>query len=283
MPSIVCPDSGAWSSYSRSACYSACREILERVIALRTFNPVSANTRMADFIALIAGLTLMLGIILSHACPADEVPHALAHRRASDRALAQRALACAQAIYETEADMLAHKCAVLLQDFLAIEDIIKKASQNLSTGGPTDSQDTAFGELILRVPHVGAFKVGRLGTVTTLNDGSPQVAALRDGVSLGGIGSISISKVTSTVDGPPVNCLTAVQAKENTALPTLWPSPANGIGNLAPEPWNADGLPGTLLGAEDSLFQGIDTAFFDAILRGSDQANTIAPGTFTSM
>ncbi|KAK4979598.1 hypothetical protein LTR28_003750 [Elasticomyces elasticus] len=111
LPHMLCPHDASQRVYSKIACVNASREILTREIELRMFNPISACCRMSDFLALIAGMALMLGHITSHC--GNEWDHLLAHQRLGDRAIVERALDCIDPMSDLHGDVLAVRCAAL--------------------------------------------------------------------------------------------------------------------------------------------------------------------------
>ncbi|KAK4506936.1 hypothetical protein PRZ48_000669 [Zasmidium cellare] len=63
LPHMLHPRDASRRLQSKIACVNASREVLTREIELRTFNPIAACCRMSDFLALIAGMALMIGHI----------------------------------------------------------------------------------------------------------------------------------------------------------------------------------------------------------------------------
>lgn len=92
LPHMLSPHDVTQRVYPKIACVNASREILNREIGLRTFNPIPACCRMTDFMALLAGIALMLGHATSHG--GNESGHLLVHQRLGDRATVTRALDC---------------------------------------------------------------------------------------------------------------------------------------------------------------------------------------------
>lgn len=163
LPHMLCPSDASQRTYSKMACVNASREILVREIALRTFNPIRACCRMSDFLALIAGMTLVLAHAVSHCGQAENL---LQHSRLGDRATVARALECMRSMPELREDMLAVKCAALLKDLLAIEAAAADQSNyaidvTREANGVMESDRDL---LIMRVPYIGGIKISKVST-----------------------------------------------------------------------------------------------------------------------
>ncbi|KAL4864889.1 hypothetical protein BDV12DRAFT_188616 [Aspergillus spectabilis] len=250
LPYILCPSHEPHAIYSRMACVNASREILTREIAIRTFNPMTACSRMGDFLALVAGMTLILAHLVSHSH--KEVDKLLIHERLGDRATVEQALECMKSMSELNEDVLASKCAPLLKDLLAIE-------ANVARGGATDpAADCSQCELVIKIPYIGAIRISREGDAkkdieieSVEGKGRPAPGAA-EGVTIGGIGSIllktdrSVGDSVAEILAPPI-----IHAAPAAADPVLFPDAAASM--------------------DDWVFQGFDTAFFDVVMRGIEE------------
>lgn len=177
MPHMLCPTHSTQRMYSKMACVNASREILTRQIALRTFNLVTACCRMNDFMALIAGMTLMLAHATSH-CDTT-AGNVLAHQRLGDRAMVKRALECMTFMSELPKDQLAVRCASLLRDLLVIEEsAARKSDQSIAN----DGEDRDF--VITRAPFFGGIMLSRGGIVTVNPSRSEQNQSLSEDIVL---------------------------------------------------------------------------------------------------
>ncbi|KAL3473406.1 hypothetical protein BJX99DRAFT_233690 [Aspergillus californicus] len=262
LPYILCPGHTSSAIYSRLACIGASREILTRQMAIRTFNPVTAFSRMGDFIAVTAGMTLMLVHIVSHGHMETNNGSLLVHERLRDRAAINQALDCMKSMSELHEDVLAAKCAVLLRDLLAIEAVA--AQRRHGYRGQTNDTST---ELSIQVPYLGTVRVVPQGiTFTpyqkTRNYPPPQESA---GVTIGGIGSIQVQSPASPLspDNQTINYHSdagAIQA----------PAAQQCMSGMPPDcSLNQDQMfPDAAAGLDDWVFQGFDTAFFDTLVRG---------------
>lgn len=285
LPYMLWPNHSPQSIYSRIACVSASREILTREIAMRTFNPITACSRMGDFMALIAGMTLMLAHIVSH-CH-NETDNLLMHQRSSDRAIVERALDCMKTMSELQDDVLAAKCAILLKDLLAVEADAAQAQRDCGhelQGAISDHADDET-VLVINVPYLGAIKIARKGTISMATSRLAQDRGLHDGVTIGGIGSVHVNEAkppdTGDVGG---TCSVAVPHVE-TAQAMGGPSTEHTMlvapitpGDIALE--QDQMFPDAAASMEDWAFQGFDTAFFDVLMREAtdQQLNSTSSG-----
>jgi hypothetical protein len=177
LPYMMCPGNISQSLYSRVACVNASREILNREISFRSFNPVTAYCRIGDFLALVAGLTLMLAHIVSHCRNVQD--NMLIHQRLSDRATVEQALECMKSMSELRKDVLTAKYAALLKDLLAVEADAAQGQSHRNV-------------LIIQVPYVGAIRITPEGISSTVPSRMAQDRDLQEGVTIGGIGSLHL-------------------------------------------------------------------------------------------
>jgi hypothetical protein len=275
MPHMLCPSHSTQRMYSKMACVNASREILTRQIALRTFNPVTACCRMNDFMALIAGMTLMLAHATSHC---DEAAgNILAHQRLGDRAMVQRALECITFISELQEDQLAVRCASLLKDLLIIEEgAARKQDQgvNRSRERPENNEDTRD-MLITRAPFFGSMKISRGGIVVVAPLRAEHNQSSGD-ISIGGIGSIRVSNPKSNTSTPAEQALGA--ARQQTGIV---PEPSH-LENATQQDFltQQDQIFSDIAsGFDDWSVLGMDTAFFESLMQGGGNMPLDISGT----
>jgi hypothetical protein len=275
MPHMLCPSHSTQRMYSKMACVNASREILTRQIALRTFNPVTACCRMNDFMALIAGMTLMLAHATSH-CD-NSAGNVLAHQRLGDRAMVQRALECITFISDLQEDQLAVRCASLLNDLLIIEEgAARKLDQSVNrTREDPDNEEDSRDMLITRAPFLGGMKISRGGIAVV----APLRAEHNQGsgdISIGGIGSIRVNNPRSNAPTP---------AERNPSVPRQQTGIISEPSHL--ESATQQGF----LTQQDQLFAdiasgfddwsvlGMDTAFFESLMQGGGSMPLDLSGT----
>lgn len=178
--------------YSRIACVNASREVLTREIAMRTFSTITACGRMGDFMALIAGMTLILAHLM---CNCDnEMDNLFAHQRSTDRAIVERALECMRSMSEVSEDLLAAKCAALLKHLLAIEADSAQGKSYHAHKPPCENgdHDDRNNVLVIQVPYVGALRITRKGITSMLPSDLPRHRGRHEGVTIGGLGSLHV-------------------------------------------------------------------------------------------
>ncbi|KAL4735934.1 hypothetical protein BDV11DRAFT_208043 [Aspergillus similis] len=253
LPFILCPSHTPSVMYSRLACLSASRGILARQIAIRTFNPVAAYSRIGDFLALTAGMTLMLVHIVSHGHKEIGNSSLLIHERLSDRAAVEQALDCMRSMLELHEDVLVARCAVLLRELLVIEAVA--AQGRYSPREHTDEKPT---ELYIQVPYLGAVRVTSQGITIIPHSKLGQHSAPSEGagVTLGGIGSIHVQG--------PMSPANSTRRIGNPDPDTVCGSPALPI----PDQMQDQMFPDAAAGLDNWVFQGFDTAYFDTLFRG---------------
>ncbi|KAK3361939.1 C6 zinc finger domain protein [Lasiosphaeria ovina] len=141
------------NEYSKMTCVNASREVLARFIAHRSFNPASSCSRPVDFFALLAAMTLL--VVHLDAQYRREAANVLAHQRLSDRAMLDQALECMESMRDANGDAVADDSAELVHRLLAIE---------ADAAGVRDERASAGSrELRLRVPRLGVITVTRQG------------------------------------------------------------------------------------------------------------------------
>ncbi|KAL4972518.1 hypothetical protein BDW66DRAFT_162845 [Aspergillus desertorum] len=267
LPYIICPSHTPYVIYSRLACLSASREFLARHIAIRTLNIVTPYSRMGDFIALTAGMTLMLVHIVSHGHREIGNGSLLIHERLGDRAAVEQVLDCMKSMSELHEDVLAAKCAVLLRELLVIEAVAARGQ-----GAPREDNDERPAELSIQVPYLGAVRVAPEGITCTPHSKLEQHPAASEGagVTIGGLGSIHVqspagpanpghrlghSNLDATSDGAavPPQCWDDIQSEDYFLQQDQMPDQM---------------FPDAAAGVDDWVFQGFDTAYFDTLFRG---------------
>ncbi|KAL4811772.1 hypothetical protein BDW67DRAFT_179311 [Aspergillus spinulosporus] len=274
LPYILCPSHTPHVLYSRLACLSASREILARQIAVRTFNPVTAYSRIGDFLALTAGMTLMLVHIVSHGHKEIGNSSLLIHERLSDRAAVEQALDCMRSMLELHEDVLAAKCAVLLRELLAIEAVTAQGRH--SSRVHTDAKPA---ELSIQVPYLGAVRVSSQGITVIPHSKFGQHSAPIEGasVTLGGLGSIHVQSPMSPANStrlvgnpnPDTVCDNTALQIPVTGLPQQYADDMPSADYFLQQDQMQDQMfPDAAAGVDNWVFQGFDTAYFDTLFRG---------------
>jgi hypothetical protein len=261
LPHILCPSHASQKMYSKIACVNASREILLREISLRSLNPISACCRMSDFLALIAGMTLILAHAVSHC--GKETVNMLAHQRLADRETVKRTLDCLQSMSDLHQDVLAVRCVSLLGDLLAIEEDAAHGS-NSRNPQAGDANDTGRKVVIMRVPYLGAIQISRNGIANVAPLGSKQDSSFGEGITIGGIGSLHVNSPMTPEECPRlrINDAQSTDNPTNNMTPLWTPS----VGHTMPNQGNEEIYPDAAAGMDDWVFQGLDAAFFDNLM-----------------
>jgi hypothetical protein len=270
LPYILCPHHSSQSIYSRIACANASREILTREIAIRTFNPVATCSRIGGFMALVAGMTIMLVHIVSH-CQ-ETTGNLLAHHRSSDRASVERALECMKCTFELRNDALTAKCAVLLRSLLAVEaDAAQGHTYHAHALERINDYDKdSPNTLIITVPYIGIVRIAREGMICMPPFNKMQDRGDVEDVTIGGIGSVH-------VNSPRLLDYTDVAAvpQETTSQAGNAPSAlhhATHISQLTSSdvfPLQDQEFPNASNSVNDWELPDFDTAYFDVLMQGA--------------
>ncbi|KAL4995507.1 hypothetical protein BDV10DRAFT_174640 [Aspergillus recurvatus] len=267
LPYILCPSHAPHVIYSRLSCLSASREILARQIAIRTLNPITAYSRMGDFVALTAGMTLMLVHIVSHGQNEIGNRSMLIHERLGDRAAVEQVLDCMKSMSELHEDVLAAKCAVLLRELLVIEAVAAQGR-----GAPRERNDEKPTELSIQVPYLGAVRVAPKGITFIPHSKMGQHPAPSEGagVTIGGLGSIHVkSPVSPASPGHHIGSLNTDAISDNAAVPQQCGGDIQSEDYfLQQHEMQGQMFPDAAAGMDDWVFQGFDTAYFDTLFRG---------------
>ncbi|KAL2844116.1 hypothetical protein BJY01DRAFT_190654 [Aspergillus pseudoustus] len=259
LPYMLCTSHTPGVIYSRIACVNASREILTRQIAFRTFNPIISCSRMGDFLALIAGMTLILAHLVSHS--QNEKDNLLVYQRLGDRATVEQALECMKYMWEMHEDVLAARCAATLRDLLAIEEGAAR--------GPGAGECDCDSFLMIKVPYVGAIRIAPDGIRPMTASETEKHRGPNNGVTIGGIGSIELKSLNSSDYRPGdlagVSCVPTDTANVQPVQPHVHQTDQD----LSDEYFTSDQMfPDAAAPMDDWVFQGVDSAFFDVLMRG---------------
>ncbi|KAF2815513.1 uncharacterized protein BDZ99DRAFT_378845 [Mytilinidion resinicola] len=290
LPFLLCPSDDRKNDYSKITCVNASREILTRFVDFRTFNRITACCRLADFLALVAGMTLILAHLVSRRF--KETDNLLAHQRLGDRATVEQALENMEVNSKFNEDMLGVRCADLLQHMLKIE-------ADAAQGQRYSTQKVQWAEsyhedernvLIINVPYFGTIRIAREGirSIETLRM-SPHSQDLGGPITIGGIGSVHVPNHISTNDFGQPSANVSASLVDDTELDNVSPPshqrpeqrrtgelqavsdavqlPGAVIGDEFMQ--QQDLYPGVAAGMNDWVFQGVDTAFFDSLMKGT--------------
>jgi hypothetical protein len=292
LPYLLCPSAERTNEYSRITCVSASREIMTRFIAFRTYIPVPACCRIADFLALVAGMTLIFAHLHSY-CGKDK-DNLLAHQRLGDRATVEQALENMEVVSKQNEDILAARCAKLLRHLLHIEDDAARGQKYRAervqwNNGYHEGDHSA---LLIAIPYLGTIRIAREGisSVHAPQRQSQHTQEFGKPITIGGIGSVRVSNSILTRDSDQSSGTGLTSRVDHSGHPDCSsPShpqqtqPQTGELHDVPDSNQIPGgsveddflqyqylYPGVAAGMNDWVFQGVDTAFFDHLMRGSN-------------
>lgn len=287
LPYMLRPSPERRYEYSKMTCVNASREILLRFIMFRGYTRSKFCCRTVDFFALMAAITLLLAHLDSHRF--SQTSNLLAHQYLSDRAMIEQAQVNMEQISRVNGDILSAQSADLLHKLLAIdsETVDGVSTDSVSVQTPESaalkSSENANGVVRVQIPYFGIVRIARQGVVSKemaneqppLSNGQPCVpvidiqntesseATVRDLGSGRFDGNAFFRSMTEadnnsidSVNGQPAQLTSRYQ---DTVSETLMPIYED---------------PGLTAGMDDWAFQGVDTAFFDSIMKGLDNVHS---------
>ncbi|OBT82060.1 hypothetical protein VE02_09374 [Pseudogymnoascus sp. 03VT05] len=206
LPFLLSCSTESKNEYAKITCVNSSGEILMRFVAFRAFNRISASCRLADFLALVTGMTLIIAHIYSHR--QKETNNLFAHQRLGDRATMEQALESMEGSSSLNEDKLAASCARLLQQLLHIEADAAQG-QNYSAQKVQSSESGHEGGrnvLFITVSYFGTVRFTRDGIrlIETAKVLPRHMQEHREHVTIGGIGSVQVAnQVTANDFGQP--------------------------------------------------------------------------------
>jgi hypothetical protein len=175
LPHMLRPS--AEHKYSKIMCVNASRELLSRFIMFRSLNHIASCFHIIDFLALMAGLTLLLAHLDSHC--SSQTDNLLAHQChpqqcLSDRAMIEQALENMEEVSRLNTDALSAQSADLLRRLLAIEIEVADGhthvaeSVSVLQAPETEMQPDEDNNSVVRVyiPYFGTIKIAREGGIS---------------------------------------------------------------------------------------------------------------------
>ncbi|KAK4451966.1 hypothetical protein QBC34DRAFT_400027 [Podospora aff. communis PSN243] len=267
-------DKAANYEYSKATCVTAAREILTRFVVFRSFNRVAFCCRNIDFWAFLAAMTLLLAYLEGHRKPRTE--SVLAHQRISDRAMMEEVLDNMECVSKLNDDALSDKCGDVLRRLLAIEEEAASGNRKADADSLDDSIENA---LRICIPYYGTVKIDPTGNISRDGPSRPQEysteASRHDLEAPGTVGSVGMHH-RAWGCGLPL-----LQGEVTAVEPHGAPSPIHHQvlldgGDLSSHqaglPFHLDNAINDVqiaAGIDDWTFQGVETAFFDSLMRGT--------------
>lgn len=271
--------------YSKMTCVNAGREIITRFIAHRSFRPISSCSRPVDFFTLLAAMTLILAHLdIHHQRSHGPNINLLAYQRLSDIAMLEQALERMDVINGVCKDVVMEQSAKLIRRLLRIESDVAAGidySTKTVTGSGSQNMQENRGkegeELCLDIPHLGIIKIARRRRASQ-EQGSSSNPESRLQASGGPIGASAMAPMQSSLSGAyatsfPTSSANAPQPPldysstgDNEISDRMLPRPDTTPQDQIPVQSSLE-LPSVYAGIDDWAFQGVDTAFFDTLMR----------------
>lgn len=271
--------------YSRFTCVNSSREILTRFMALRQFNGIAYSCRIIDFIALMASMTLLLAHLAAQDSPEGNV---LAHQYQSDRAMIEQVEENMRD-NRISRDALSIQSAEMLRRLLAIEPSSEDPDLNhesVSVDGAEDVNESSNNDDGFRVhiPYFGMIRIARRGM--SREPASAGTAFSPDGGAIIGAHPHSAARTVPRgysvgFDGTPCTDQSIFDNRTsntgvNSGLAGNPLAPQRGTDFSDPFLQPQD-YPGLAAGNDDWVFQGVDGAFFDNLMKNAAmEGNTMS-------
>jgi hypothetical protein len=267
---LRCDKESTYNTYAKIACVTASRELLHRFVAFRVFQGLEAPTvycRSADFLALMAAMTVLLAHIDGHKLGTDDWR---AHQRHSDRALVEQLLKTLDMLGFRADDSLCRKGAEQLRRLLDVESDAARGV-DLSAHSTVRDLEQNSGELQLHIPYFGIIKIGQEGitkddsnklkSVQPLPNTFPHsVFVANHLISTAGFGDALHQEPQPQYLLP----------RDDEPLAQVARTPMIG-GDLDQQKMQN---PSLMASVSDWTFQGVDAAFFDSVMRGTADWDT---------
>ncbi|KAF5006513.1 hypothetical protein FDECE_7115 [Fusarium decemcellulare] len=255
-------------NHSKMICASSSREVLMRFIESRSNQTVVFHNRAVDFFALIASMTLLLAHIDS---PQGAKEESLVHQRPVDRAVTEQAMEYMDEANRSSPDMLSQKSADVVRSLLDVENEAFNKYNTKEETAQTFADQKREGEncgMQLNIPNIGAVHITSEGIVRrpASRQGVPTLKqsglAQQDQAPLDGIPQHSASQVPGGSD--------LDNQHQSAGLLDTFSEPM--LQSYDQQPFSADF--GSL--EEESVFQGVDMAYFDRLFKGVETSEELA-------
>ncbi|KAH3905214.1 hypothetical protein HBH56_221750 [Parastagonospora nodorum] len=224
--------------YSRITCVNASREVILRFITLRNFDDIGCDCRTIEFLALMAAMALLIAHLEGQCLESGNL---LAHQYITDRALIEQVQDHMAKLHKLNGDPLSAQSAILLERLLMIdgEDSLSKDEQIVPSLRDQDD-DIAISP---QTPYSTIIRIAREGIIKP----APR---LEDTPASTAFTSESLDATTAAV-----GCSSTYDTSELSSF------------NFALQQGD---FPSLTAGLDDWAFQGVDTAFFDSLLRSTN-------------
>jgi len=285
--------------YSLNTCVNASREIMTRFISHRAFNPMSSCSRPVDFFALLAAMTLLLAHLDVH--QRRGAPSFLAHQRLSDRAMLDQALERMDVMSNVNGDATTEQSARLIRQILNIEADAAEGRSYTASSLRDDEESGQEGigknneQVRLQIPYLGIIKIARQGPIARESPAENSVDRKdQDDYVVSSQRHASSIALNSALPPPSIQSPTNEQQTPSQMMSEdsifsdaqsqqpmchkqsvlQYSHPLQDYYTFQP---NAE-LHSIAGGIDDWALQGVDMAFFDALMRGTPCMDNAEPG-----
>ena len=295
LPYMMRASSDPRFAYSRLTCVSASREVLNRFVVFRGYNQVSYVCRTIDFFSFIASMTLLIAHLEAHRASSED--NLLAHQRLGDRGMVERVLESMEEMARLNNDVLSQHSAMILRKLLAVEaDAARGEYYHASTSdNEDDTQQTGTEDnaIWLSIPYFGNIRIAKDGLSKSDGPASAsqqeatrsQVHPYNDTPTIPAASTAAYQ--VSSLDPPLSNIHTGYQfgaelpGADWQAVPMYTfdqdqvqqsiSDPAPPFDSMLDTPGQQHLLvPNLNTGVDDWALQGVDMAFFDRLMRGTE-------------
>jgi hypothetical protein len=267
LPYLLCSSQEGYHQYAKITCVNASRELLTRCAAFRSFNNLLTACRTADFLALMAGLTILLAHMDSRRQCAQNM---LAHQRLADRAKVKQVIDNMEKLASQTGDTLMNESAGLLRRLLHLEgEVVQGEIQPSHTTLIHLEQECSV--LQLPIPYFGIVRIAREGIISRdrptqqaavplgFHESAGSIETVNDAFSLGSRPHPAQSFHDGSLRLVPDKQSLQSQLERQIAI-ALDEGSAHEQQTLHPS---------LTAGLDDWAFQGVDAAFFDSLMRST--------------
>ncbi|EOA86844.1 uncharacterized protein SETTUDRAFT_89557 [Exserohilum turcica Et28A] len=274
---LRCGKDSEFNMYSKITCINASRDVLSRFMAFQNFRPIVTQAcHSANFFALMASITILIAHIDSYRWDQDSF---LMHQRLSDRAMVEQLVEGLEQLAESANNLLTSRSAAQLRCLLEIENEAARGKKG-HTGATTLTrlQQQCGNHCSLAIPYFGIIKIGSDGITKQQQQQQPppcQNAAYSP--SAAQVFPPTTTSIEDTFSG-------LVQSPGSTDMSGFSPSaleaeslqtPLLGLDSTGDSgEIRQSEYPDLTAGADDWAFQGVDAAFFDSLISGSNWNQT---------
>ncbi|KAL7910615.1 hypothetical protein GGI35DRAFT_449210 [Trichoderma velutinum] len=308
---------GRENQYPRITCVNASREVLSRFITFRSSDRIAFWCRTLDFLSLMAAMTLLIAHLDGHRQSSmspsrtqlqqtARSENLLRHQRPGDRAMIEQVQESMEEVSRHNGDELGARSAELLRQLLSIEAeaagghrrSVDSVTVRMSATADEPTEEVCEGKVsVVRVyiPYFGTVKITHGGIIS-----EEMLSAQKHTANTAGQGSIQVPE-TDFMDNPDgiVKTWSNTAADEKPSIdnlqteadvrPGMFSAVAPSIGDYSSTTQENSTTEGFQQQEEDLLFttgiddwvyQNIDVAFLDSLMRDVREDGGQIPDTW---